>query len=331
MLRVAMISQWHSHAKGYGRTLADMPDVKITTVWDEVPARGQRWAKELDAQWEPDYAALLQREDVDAICCNAPTNRHAEIMVAAANAGKHVFTEKVMALTIGECDQIAAAVKQNNVKFCISFPFRTRPEVLYAKQALDDGLLGRLTFVRARIAHDAGSAGWLPNHFWGEEECGGGAMMDLGAHPMYLCRWFGGQPKRISSTFNYLLKKEVEDNAISTIEFDNGCLGIADTSFMSTFSPFTLELSGTEGSLIVGGPDEKSVRIRSRKLDDGKTWITPETLPPALPPTLQLWVDGILRDEPIPFGLEEGAQLTELMQYAYQSRRESKHAAIPLR
>jgi len=331
MLRVAMVSKWHPHARGYGETLRAMPDVKVTTVWDEVPARGEEWATTLEADWVPDYAALLKRDDVDAICCNAPTNRHAELMIAAANAGKHIFTEKVMALTIDECNAITEAVNKNKVTFCISFPFLTRAEVRYAKQAVEDGLIGRLVFIRVRIAHDGGSAGWLPEYFWGAEECGGGAMMDLGAHPMYLLRWFGGQPKRVSSTFNYIMQKEVEDNAISTIEFESGCLGVAETSFMSTYSPFSLELSGTEGSIVVGGPDEKSVRIRSRKLNEGKSWITPEKLPDPLPNPAQLWVNGILRKEKIPFGLEEGTQLTELMQHAYLSHLESKQIEIPKR
>lgn len=331
MFRVAMLSKWHAHARGYAKTLSEMPDVKLTAVWDEDPARGADWAKELGVPFEPDLAAVLKREDVDGVACNAPTSRHAEIMVAAANAGKHIFTEKVMAVTVEECNRIAEAVKRNNVRFCISFPFRTRPEVLYAKQAVDDGLLGQLTFVRARVAHDGGSAGWLPPHFWDPKTCGGGAMMDLGAHPMYLCRWFGGRPKRITSIFDYMTGHEVEDNAVSLIEFENKAIGVSETSFMSTFSPFSLELSGTEGSLVVGGPEEKSVRIRSRKLDGGKAWIVPERLPDALPSTVKMWVDGVLRGAPIPFDAEQGTQLTELMEYAYKSHREGKQVEIPKR
>ena len=100
---------------------------------------------------------------------------------------------------------------------------------------------------------------------------------------------------------------------------------------MSTYSPFSLELSGTEGSLIVGGPEEKSVRIRSQKVQDGKAWVTPEKLPSALPATTQMWVDGILRGAPILFDIEQGTQLTELMQYAYEAHREGKQVEIPKR
>jgi predicted dehydrogenase len=330
LLRVAMLSAWHAHAKGYAKKLSEMPDVKIAAVWDEVPERGEAWAKSLNAPFVAGLAAACKRKDVDAVVINAPTNRHAEIMIAAAKAGKHIFTEKVMALNVDECNRIAEAVKAAGVRFCISFPYRTNPQTLYAKKAVDDGLLGQLTALRVRVAHDGGSGGWLPAHFWDPAQCGGGAMMDLGAHPMYLARWIGGQPKRIVSAFNYLSKHEVEDNAVSVIEFENGCLGVAETSFMAASSPFSLELSGTEGSLFVGGPVEHSVKIRCKKLDS-KNWQTPAELPAALPSPIQMWVDAILRNGNIPFGVEEGTQLTELMQYAYIASKEKRQVDIPAR
>lgn len=329
MLKVAMLSGWHVHARGYAKNLSEMPDVKLMAVWDEDPARGEEWAKDLGVPFESDLATVLAREDIDAVAVDAPTNRHGEVMVAAAKAGKHIFTEKVMALTIDECKRISEAVRQAGVKFCISFPYRTRPETLYARKAVDDGLLGQLTFLRARVAHNGASANWLPEHFLDPQTTGGGAMMDLGAHPMYLARWLGGQPRRIVSMFNYLTNQPVEDNAVSVIEFENKCIGVSETSFVSTHSPFSLELSGTEGSLVVGGPDEK-VRIRSNKLES-KEWVTPDSLPEALPNPLRMWVDGILHDKPIPFGPEEGTELTELMQHAYVSHKEGRPVEIAKR
>ena len=330
MLKVAMLSGWHVHARGYAQTLAGMPGVKVTAVWDEDPKRGAAWAQELGVPFEKSLDAVLRRDDVAAVAVNAPTNRHAEVMVAAARAGKHIFTEKVMAPTVKECDEIAQAVRGANVKFCISFPHRTRPEYLYAHKAVQDGLLGTLTFLRARVAHNGASAGWLPPHFYDPVTCGGGAMMDLGAHPMYLARWLGGRPVRIASTFTSLTGHEVEDNAVSTIEFENKAIGVAETSFVSTNSPDTLELSGSEGSLVAGAPGERRVLIRSNKLDPGK-WVAPPELPAALPSPLELWVNGIVRGGPIPFGLEEGIQLTELMQYAYLAYRERRQVEIPPR
>ena len=209
VVRVAMLSGWHVHARGYARELASMPEVKLTAVWDEDAERGKAWAESLQVPFEADLQKVLAREDVDAVACYAPTSMHTEVMTAAAVAGKHIFTEKVMALTIAECKQIAEAVKKAGVKFCISFPYRTRPETLYAHKAVQDGLLGKLTSIRVRVAHNGVSGGWLPPHFEDPVTTGGGAMMDLGAHPMYLARWIGGQPKRIASMFSYVFDHPV--------------------------------------------------------------------------------------------------------------------------
>jgi predicted dehydrogenase len=329
-LRVAVMSKWHPHANGYAKTLAGMPGVKITAVWDEDAKRGEAWAKQLKAPFVADYQEVVKRDDVDGVMITAPSSMHADIMVAAAKAGKHIFTEKVLALTVADCDRVAEAVRAAQVKFCISFPFRTKPETLYAKKVVDEGLIGQVTFIRVRNAHDGASGKWLPEYFWDEKTCGGGAMMDLGAHSMYLVRWLGGQPKRIVSAFSSVTEHPLEDNAVSVIEFEKGCLGVAETGFVSSDCPFTLELDGTEGSLRVGGPEESKVLITSSKLKT-KGWVTPDALPEALPPTIPMWVNGILTGAPIPFGLDEGTQLTELMQYAYVAAKEKRQVDVPAR
>lgn len=324
MLKVAMLSGWHVHAKGYARELGALDSVKITAVWDEVPGRGRVWARELEVPFEEDLDILLQREDVDAVVVNTPTNMHTEVMIAAANAGKHIFTEKVMALTTKECHRIAQAVQKAGVKFCISFPHRTLPANLFAKKVADENLLGDITLLRIRNAHNGAVAQWLPDHFYDPVQCGGGAMMDLGAHPMYLARWILGKPKRITSMFSHYTNHPVEDNAVSVIEFQNKATAIVETGFVSTHSPFSMELYGTDGTLFIGGP-ENHIKILSNKIKTDVTgWITPNRLPEALPSAVRQWVDGILKDTPIHFGLEEGIQLTELMEAAYISHREGR-------
>ncbi|MGI6707286.1 MAG: Gfo/Idh/MocA family protein [Clostridia bacterium] len=324
MLRVAMLSGWHVHAKGYARELNAIENVKVTAVWDEEPERGQQWAAELGVDFEKDLDTLLKRQDIDAVAVNTPTSMHKEVIIAAANAGKHIFTEKVLAFTVKDCHEIAEAVQKTGVKFCISFPHRTLSHNLFAKKVAEEGLIGDITLLRVRNAHDGASSDWLPDHFYDPETCGGGAMMDLGAHVMYLSRWILGEPVRITSMFNSYTGRAVEDNAVSMIEFKNKAIAIAETGFVSTRSPYSLELYGTEGSLFVGGP-ENQIKLTSNKIKgpvDG--WITPTQLPKALPSALEQWVKGILEGGEIHFGLEEATQLTELMEAAYISYREGR-------
>lgn len=323
MLQVAMLSQWHVHAWDYANQLRAIDNVKITAVWDEQPKRGKKWADELGVAFEADLDALLKRDDVDAVVVDAPTNLHAKVMVAAANAGKHIFTEKVMALTVKECEEIAEAVRRNGVKFCISFPHRTNPQNLYAKKVAEEKLLGEITLLRVRNAHNGATAGWLPPHFYDPVECGGGAMIDLGAHPMYLARWILGKPVRITSMFSNFTNKPVEDNAVSVVEFENKAVAIVETGFVTSNSPFSLEMYGTEGSLLIGGPDNK-VQVVSAKAGGIHGWTVPSSLPKALPSPMRQWVGAILEGSEIHFGLEEGIQLTELMEAAYISHKEKR-------
>lgn len=330
MLKVAMLSKWHVHADGYAHELKRTPGVQLTAVWDEEPERGKEWAQQLGADFEADLDKLLKRDDVDAVCVCTPTNMHKKVMIAAAKAGKHIYTEKVMAFNVKDCEEIAQAVKENNVKFCISFPHRTRRDLLFAKKVVEEKLVGDVTLIRIRNAHTGASDNWLPDYFYDEKLTGGGAMMDLGAHGMYLSRWLLGTPVKITSMFNSFTGKPVEDNAVSVIEFENKAIAITETGFVSP-SPFYMEINGTQGHLFIGGPDNV-IKLASRNIKtDVPGWITPTQLPKELPSAIDQWVGAITNGTPIYFGLDEAIQLTELMQGAYQSAKTGKVVTFPLK
>ncbi|NLO83010.1 MAG: Gfo/Idh/MocA family oxidoreductase [Clostridiales bacterium] len=322
MLRVAMLSKWHVHAEGYAKFLQGLDNVQITAVWDEEPERGRKWAEDLKADFEEDLDTLLKRDDVDGVVVDAPTSMHADVMVAAANAGKHIFTEKAMALTVEECNRISEAVRKAGVKFCISFPARTAPQNLYAKKLIDEGILGDITLVRIRNGHDGSLRDWLPDYWYDEKMAGGGAMMDLGCHPMYLASWFLGKPARITSMYNYFTGRAVEDNAVCAIEFKNKAVAIVETSLVTYRTPGSLEIYGTEGTLIAIGRD---VKLISEKMPEKfKGWVSPQDLPKPLDPPLKQWVDAITLGTPIRYDLEEGTKLTELLEASYIAHKEKR-------
>jgi len=329
MLKVAMLSCWHVHAEEYAQEFERRDDVKLTVVWDEEPDKGKIFAKKHNLEFEPDLDKLLGCENVDAVCINAPTNMHPEIIIKSAKAGKHIFTEKVLALTNAEADEISNAVKESGVKFCISFPHRTFPQNLFAKKVVEENLLGNVTYMRVRNAHDGASSGWLPPHFFDEKQCGGGAMIDLGAHPMYLIPWILGKPDEVSSAFTYVTEHKVEDNAVTVMKYKSGTIAIAETGFVTKHSPFTLELHGTEGSLIITGSD---VRLISAKLNESYAqfggWIDPIQLPQALPRAITQFVEGILYGKEIIFGMDDAVVLTELMDAAYRAHKQGGFAKL---
>lgn len=326
MINVAMLSYWHVHAKDYTRQVQARPECRIAAVWDEIPERGRKEAEALGVPFYEDLKALLESPDIDAVVVDTPSNLHGDVMVAAAKAGKHIYTEKVLAVTTEEADHIIRAVEESGKSFMISLPRLTDAPNLYIKEVIDSGLLGKITLLRTRLAHDgalpnASSAdGWLPPHFYSLDQCGGGALIDLGCHPMYLAHFYLGLPETVSAQFGYVTGREVEDNAVVTLRYADGALAVVEAGFASRFSPFAIEVYGTEGCLLY---DDRSLRLRSSKLDLGghSGWITPDRLPAAPARPLDQWVDHILHGKPTTISIGQGRALTQLMEAANRSAR----------
>ena len=322
MFRVAMMSKWHVHAEQYARELSGHPNVKITVVWDEDPARGQAWAKELGAEFEPDYKKVLARADVDGVAVVSPTSMHEEIIIAAAEAGKHVFTEKVLTFTLASANRIAASVKKAGIKFAINFPRQSWAANQTIKNALDAGTLGAPTLLLARTSHNGATAGWLPDYFFDGKLAGGGAMMDFGAHPMYLSRWMLGKPVRITSLFNSFTGKAAEDNAVSIVEFENKAMAVIQTNFVCDRSPNNFELNGTKGSIFyedAGGPVKLTTPGAAVDANGYVTDKAPEVQDPC-----RQWADACMNNTATLYGIDDAVNLSELMEGAYKSFREKR-------
>ncbi|MGH4051120.1 MAG: Gfo/Idh/MocA family protein [Clostridium sp.] len=312
-MKIAMISSWHVHAKDYAKQIMELPQCEIIAVWDENKEAGLKWANELNCEFIEDYDTLLKDDSIEGVVINSPTVMHTELIIKAANAKKHIFTEKVLALTVDDCIKIKEVVERNNVKFSIAFVHKCKGEMIFAKQMVESGALGDITYARVRNAHNGSTANWLPESFYNKENCGGGAMIDLGTHTVYLLEWLLGKAKNVNATFTKITNRQVEDNAVSVFEFQNGAIGVAETSFVSVYTPLTLEVSGTTGSLIV----RDGVSYANGDTD-GK-WVTQKNLPDSLPSPLIQWVEGITQKKAITLGMDEAISLTRLLQAAYKS------------
>jgi len=324
MIKVAMLSRWHVHAIGYAREILATGKAQITWVWDEDPERGKEWAKELGAGFEPDLDKLLARDDVEAVAVDAPTSIHHDVILKAAQAGKHIFTEKVLCPTVKECKSVADAIRKAGVQFTISFPHRTFPINIYAKHVIEQGWLGQINYLRIRNAHSGASDKWLPEYWYDMTTTCGGAMMDLGCHPMYLAPYLLGKPVRVASIFNSLVSPGgMDDNCVSVVEFENKVIAVLETSFVTPFAGTNFELSGTEGVLILEG---NTLKLRSRKLDV-EGWVIPD-LPKPDCIAINQWIDSIESGKPSKFTIDDAIMLTVMMENAYVSDKEQKIVKI---
>ncbi|SRR5579883_2381818 len=331
MIRIAILSFWHVHAWDYTHRALDNPATEVVAVWDEEAERGRKQASTLGVPFYENLDALLAEPTIDAVIVDSPTNTHRDVMVAAARAGKHIFTEKVLALTLKECNEILAAVEQAGVKLTVSLPRLYENYTIAIKDILDRNLLGETTLVRTRLSHNGAIRtkdnpdGWLPAHFFNLEQCGGGALIDLGCHPMYLARLFLGLPESVSATFGYITGREVEDNAVVTLNYANGAIGVVEAGFVNRFSPFTIEAHGTEGSLLFGTPEEKLL-LRSTLLGSksAEEWHVTHDMLDHLPSAFQQWVTHIQQGSTATDNIQAAVDLTRLMEAANISAREQR-------
>ena len=325
-----MLSFAHVHANGYAQRVADHPEAVIQCIWDDDPERGkiasERWGAPLDG----DLEAVVGRSDVDAVVINAETSKHPMVMKAAIEQGKHIFTEKALTITTPEAAEIVRLVNESGIKFMICLPSRTSPQTLFMKEVLDKGWLGRITLMRARVAHSAALDVWFTaekhnDWFVDAELAGGGALFDLGCHTVDVMRWFMGEPKSlISKIQNFSGTYDIDDNSAIVVEFQNGALGILDTAFVHRAGPNPMEIYGTDG--YVGRDPSGGILLTSTQLQAGgiQGYIKPTKLPDALPHPMEQWISAILHNTAVTITVEDGFNLTQLLEGAYKSAQEGR-------
>lgn len=313
-MKVAVIGTWHVHTDEYTKAIVDNKNSELVCVWDPSEEKGKDFAEKYGVPFVANYSDILNNKGIDSVMVCTATNEHIDVIPAAAKAGKNIFTEKVLCFTEAQAKEVCKEIEKAGVKFTISFPHRTMPKVRFLKELCDSGSLGKITYVRVRNVHNGATANWLPPHFYDKSQCGGGAMMDLGAHPMYLLNWFLGDPKAISSTFTSVTGKPVEDNAVSVIEFEGGAIGVSETGFVAANYPYVFEVSGTDGAAMIVGDN-----VSYCNKDTDNKWIQAEKLPDAVPLPINAWIDDVSQGKEPPFGTKDAIGLSKMMEGAYIS------------
>lgn len=328
MIRIALLGFWHVHAKDYAAEAKAHPDAKLVAAWDDDPVRGRAGAADHGIPFHDDLDALLARSDVDGVIVTTRTSAHPEVMLAAARAGKHIFTEKVVALTPSDARRIVDAAERAGVTLTVSLPRLTHGYTLAIREILASGRLGAVTQVRCRLAHD-GAVGrrWLPARFFDPDDAGGGALVDLGCHPLYLTRLFlGGMPESVSAEYGRVTGRPVDDNAVAVLRHGSGALGIAETSFVNPASPFTIEIHGTTGSLLYGTPQPRLMLRLGSARADGEWNEVP--VPHDGPTPFEQWLAHIADGTPATENVDLALDLTTLVDAADRSARSGRAISI---
>lgn len=209
---------------------------------------------------------MLAQADLDAVVVVTPTSTHVEVIKAAAAAGKHIFTEKPLALTLAGCDEAIAAVDRAGVKMQVGFMRRFDPAYVAAKRKIDEGAIGRPVMFKS-IGRDP----WRTSLEYARRENSGGLILDMAIHDFDAARWLmGSEVERVYSEGDCLVFPELAevgdiDNAVVNLKFANGAIGNVDVSRNAIYGyDIRTEVIGSEGSLMIGSLQQTAVQLLTR-------------------------------------------------------------------
>ncbi|MCU1516857.1 MAG: hypothetical protein JWQ75_1578 [Pseudarthrobacter sp.] len=315
-IRLAQLGTWHLHAAHHVEAARRNPHTDVVAVWDESPPAGTAFASEHVLDFEPRLDVLLSRSDIEGVIIDTATADHPAVIAAALRAGKHVFTEKVLAIRTEDAASLIRLAAENDVVLAVSLQRLVEASIRTVKRLIDEGAVGQVTASRIRYEHH-GAVGvpWIPEQFFNKAQTGGGALIDLGAHPIYLAMLLhGGAPTSVSARMSHVTGREIEDNAVAVMDFPGGAFSVAEVSMVASFFAYSLEVTGTEGSIAVG-PSDSRVLLRQ---GPGGAWTEQESSP-ALADTFDQWVAAVTTGDGDPHHLTTALRVTQIIEAAYES------------
>ncbi len=276
MVGYQFMGKAHSHAY---RDLPFYFDNPLKPELKVIAGRNEEAVKEAQGKmgwdsYETDWRKVIERDDIDVIDIVTPNHTHAEIAIAAAEAGKHIITEKPLALTVDEAKKMLNAVEKNGVKHMICHNYRFAPAVQYAKKLIEAGKIGRVYHYRANYLQDFIMDPNFPLVWRLKKEVSGtGALGDIGAHSIDLARFLIGEFKEVSGTMETFIKDRpigemtgglnakgdnekmgevtVDDAVAFLARFENGALGTFEATRFAggNRNKNKFEINGEKGSI----------------------------------------------------------------------------------
>lgn len=252
-LKVALLSFAHMHAHSYANILSDLPGVEISHIWDANEERGQTAADRYHTTFITDYELALRDESVDAVVICSENANHKEMVLAAAEAGKHILCEKPIATSVEDGWEMLRACEQRGVLFQTAFPIRFSTPIQTVKNQIDAGDIGRI------VAMNGTNRGQNPGGWFVDKALsGGGAVLDHTVHVLDIMRWYVGSEvtevyAEVDSRFG---SEGIDDCGLLTMQFENGVIAAHDPSWsrpktFPTWGDVTLRLIGTGGVIDV--------------------------------------------------------------------------------
>jgi len=320
-------------ARTHMRIMQTMPQFQMRAMMDIVEEAAKKAYMDFKADYyTTDLNRIWKDPEIDAVYICTHHNTHAPISIKAAKAGKHIFCEKPLALTIEECKSIEETVKETGIKFMIGFTQRFSNLSQKAKE-----LVPKPTMTWGRQIQTR----WPDNHWAQDPVEGGGNVLSTGCHTIDLICWFNpSKPVEIHAEGGSMrhANKEVIDTVMAVIRFENGSVA---TAIIADCGPaglpmMTYELLGEgHGALILNWQGlwynsppnglENKIDVKLR-IPEG-TWAPWDY---GLIQENEAFADYILRGEPSPVPVEDGTRATLLVLKGFKSIRTGQPQEINL-
>lgn len=243
----------------HGAAIQQIPEeAELIAVCDLLTDRAKAMAQKFGvARIYDAYEHMLADKDIDIICVCTPSGMHADMSVAAMEAGKHVICEKPMEVTLEACDRMIAAEERTGKKLSIISQHRFDAATQQVKQAIVSGQLGKI------VLADASVKWWRTQEYYDSGDWrgtwkldGGGALMNQGVHTVDVLQYLVGGVDRLwaQTRMGAHQRIEVEDTAVAALSFSNGAIGsLTATTAAYRGLPVRIDIFGTEGSAVIEG------------------------------------------------------------------------------
>jgi myo-inositol 2-dehydrogenase/D-chiro-inositol 1-dehydrogenase len=286
------------------------------------PSADERaWARdELGvARLYADYAELLADRDVEAVFLATPTTEHASQVIAALEAGKHVFCEKPTSLALDDCLRVEEVAKRHaKLKAMIGYVRRFDPSYRDAYARVASGAIGTPFLVKSQTADKHDPSGFFVKF----APKSGGIFLDMSVHDIDTARWFLGGPKplRAFATGTVAIHEGLRecgdlDNGVAMVEFEGGRMAVLQASrTMPHGHETSAEITGTTGRLTIGAGAHLN-RVGIADASGIRHECTPtfyERFEEAFVLELNAFVDAVRNDAPLPLSLRDATEATRI-------------------
>ena len=260
-IAVGILSFAHYHANFWSEVFK--AGNVLVGIWDDDHERGREAAQRFDVPFFQNINDLFKRCTAVAIC--SQTNQHRQLIEKSARLGLAVLSEKPLSVSMSEGLKIKKCIDRYGTIFMQSFPKRFDPVSHYLKKLIDEKTLGKISLVRIRHGHFYGLDPEFCKRWYVQPDfSGGGALLDEGVHGADLLAWIFGLPQSVIGLISHeALGLGVEDLGIAIYKFSSGMVAELTASFSFAAADTSIEIYGSEGTVLVSAVDLASKEITS--------------------------------------------------------------------